>query len=67
MTREQQEATWSLVEAQGKWLRAYGWRPAQGERDRWSHQYAPKAKPTYTTRDALEMTRSEPLRYGGPS
>jgi hypothetical protein len=69
VTRAQQEATWELAQAQGKWLRAYGWRPVDvSARDpRWAHRYAPKAKESYTTSDALALTRAEPLRYGGPS
>ena len=70
MTRSQQEAQRELDRAQAKWLKAYGWEPRIGGElaapMRWSHHFAPKAKESYTTRDALELTRAEPLRYGGP-
>lgn len=66
MTRAQHEATRELGRAQAHWLRAYGWSNDPTGELRWTHAKAPKAKPSYTTRDALEMTRAEPLRYGGP-
>jgi hypothetical protein len=67
VNRPQQEATRKLELAQQEWLAAYGWkRRTDG---RWVHEAARKVDGYahgYTMRDALELTRAEPLRYGGP-
>ncbi len=66
MTRSQHEATRARRAAEAEWLCSYGWKqelPAVG--NRWRHVNAPKARESYTQKDALNMTDAEPLRYGG--
>lgn len=68
MTPAQHDAHRDLERAQANWLRAYGWTPEgswYAPQARWRHRFAPKARDSYTARDAFEMTRAEPLRYGG--
>ena len=71
MTREEQETDRALQQAEHDWLRARGWVMVTGvgaslayrlER-RFAHPRAPTARESYTRRDALAMTRAEPLRY----
>lgn len=65
MTRGQHEATRELEHAEANWLRAYGWRQMSSiGAGSWSHPNAPQMKLTYTQRDALMLTRAEPLRFG---
>lgn len=63
MTRDQQEADRELVLAELKWLRSYGWTPCDARGERLDHRHAPSLKPSYSRRDALVLTRAEPLRY----
>ena len=65
MTSRQQDAERTLVDAECGWLLAYGWK-FETSTGRWSHEHAPKARSDYERRDALQMTRAEKLRYGGP-
>ncbi len=62
MTREMQDTERALQRAEQDWLLARGW-SASGAAVRWSHHAAPSARPDYARRDALAMTRAEPLRY----
>lgn len=62
MTRLQHQKTRALAQAEGDWLEAYGW---QQEGCAWRHRAAPKIRETYAQRDALILTRAEPLKYGG--
>ena len=61
MTREQQDTDRELTRAEYKWLLARGWQLEAG--GRFSHPSAPKARDSYTVRDAVAMTRAESLRY----
>lgn len=62
MTRAQQEATRALTHAEYEWLKAYGWeRVLPGGRVK--HKFAPTTRPDYSVRDAIAMTRAEPLRF----
>jgi hypothetical protein len=67
MTKSQQEAQRELDRAQAKWLIAYGWSAYRGYDAygsfRWTHRSAPSQAYGYSTRDAMELTRAEPLRY----
>jgi len=70
VTREQQDTDRTLVRAEHDWLVARGWSAhgatLGGLRDgrvRYSHPGAPTARADYTARDALAMTRGDPLRY----
>jgi len=68
VTREQQDTDRALVRAEHDWLLARGWiasRPFRdvAERVRYSHPGAPSARPDYAARDALAMTRADPLRF----
>ncbi len=65
MTRTQHEATRELEQAEANWLKAYGWRQLSSVPPcSWSHANAPQMKLTYSQRDALMLTRAEPLRFG---
>jgi len=71
MTQAQHEATRRRRQAESEWLESYGWRASTTglygfDQKRWSHPHAPKARPTYSQKDAILMTDAEPLRYGGP-
>lgn len=61
MTREMQDTERALVRAEQDWLLARGWTLVG--RARYAHPTAPSARPDYAARDALAMTRAEPLRY----
>jgi len=63
VTRDQQEADRELARAELRWLHAYGWTPCDTRGDRLAHRHAPKLKPDYSRRDAMQLTRAEPLRY----
>ena len=62
MTREQHQAARELLEAELKWLFAYGWQPSPFGQRVW-HRAAPKGHVDYTVSDAMALTRAEPLRY----
>jgi hypothetical protein len=62
MTRPQHEATRELAAAELKWLLAYGWRRVLPG-SRLAHKFAPDTRPDYSVRDAISMTRADPLRY----
>jgi hypothetical protein len=61
VTREQHAALRELERAQATVLRSFGWSETAG---RWQHKAAPATTKPYTTRDAMELTRAEPLRFG---
>lgn len=62
MTHAQQEATRALLKAEYAFLESYGWsRVLPGGRVR--HANAPDTRPDYSVRDAMVMTRGEPLRF----
>lgn len=68
MTREMQDTDRALVQAERAWLIARGWALVAGSTSyahpfRYTHPAAPQARESYTARDALAMTRSEPLRF----
>lgn len=68
MTRAEQDTERALLRAEGEWLEARGWTRASGYSDsllsgaRWSHTslFSPIG---YKQRDALALTRAEPLRF----
>jgi hypothetical protein len=62
-----QDTERALQLAESNWLQARGWRPVHGTgpAQRYTHPAAPKAKEDYTRRDALAITRGDPLRYRG--
>jgi len=65
VTRTQHEATRELEQAEANWLKAYGWRQlSSAGTGSWSHSNAPQMKLAYSQRDALMLTRAEPLRFG---
>lgn len=59
MTREQQQATRRLEQAQDEWLRAYGWTRELG--GRWVHPSQPTPVSYF---DAMVLTRAQPLVFG---
>lgn len=62
MTRTQHEASRALARAEYNWLAAYGWtRQTPGSRVR--HRSAPPECEAYSVRDAMALTRADPLRY----
>lgn len=61
MTKSQQQAQRELERAQANWLMAYGWKVYNSYR--WTHRSAPETIHGYTTQDAMQLTRAEPLRY----
>ncbi len=71
MTHEEQETERALLRAEHDWLKARGWTLSAGHgtsfayqiEQRFSHPAAPKTPATYTRRDAVTMTRGEPLKY----
>lgn len=68
MTREMQETERALAQAERAWLVARGWSLVAGSASnahpfRFAHPAAPTARESYTARDALAMTRAEPLRF----
>lgn len=72
MTREEQDTERALLRAEHDWLKARGWTMIAGVgssfayqlEQRFAHAAAPE-RPSYTRRDALTMTRAEPLRFRG--
>lgn len=67
MTREEQDTDRALIQSERAWLVARGWSLVAGSNSvhpfRYSHPGAPSAKTDYTQRDALAMTRADPLRF----
>jgi hypothetical protein len=65
VTREMQDTERALLRAEHDWLIARGWNAARphSDRTRYAHKNAPKAREDYTARDAMAMTRAEPLRF----
>ena len=61
MTREEHQTERALVEAENNWLVARGWTSVEG--NRYVHRYMPKVLENYVRREALTMTRAEPLRF----
>lgn len=71
ITREQQEATRKLREAEHQWLLSYGWVAHVDVSTifadkRYSHPAAPSARPSYTLADAMAMTNADKLRFAYP-
>lgn len=68
MTREEQDTERALVRAEADWLKARGWTLATGGTDslmsgaRFSHPDL-RGPIDYRMRDALALTRAEPLRF----
>lgn len=57
MTREQQQTTRELEQAEGNWLKSFGWKAALA--GRWEHPVLGAG--TYTREDARTLTRAQPL------
>jgi hypothetical protein len=68
MTREEQDTERSLVRAETDWLKARGWTVTNAgfgslaSGVRFSHPEFRRAV-DYSLRDALSLTRAEPLKY----
>ncbi len=78
MTHDMQDTERELIQAEQRWLLARGWRLVSASTGlhggRYAHPAAPAARPDYAARDAIAMTRGEPIRYayfnrptGGPA
>jgi hypothetical protein len=73
VTREEQDTERALVRAEEAWLKARGWRLTTNgfgsllSGARYSHPAAPGpggGAADFLIRDALALTRADPLRYG---
>ncbi len=69
MTREEQDTERALVRSEEDWLKARGWQQAGAghgwllTRSRWAHPANDSKLTDYTLRDAVSLTRAEPLRF----